>query len=153
MQIKWQRFFSDKRHCFRTRSVRERVENANGSKMANDRPIRIAVVDDDLAVLDSFRFVLELAGFQVATFPSAGAFLDSDLSRTRCLIIDHHMPLMTGLELAAQLRADGIGLPILLVTAAPSPAIVARAAELGIVRVLAKPPAESDLLTFVRAPA
>ena len=39
------------------------------------------------------------------------------------------MPEMTGLELAEQLRADGSGIPILLITGLPSPAIAARAAE------------------------
>jgi CheY-like chemotaxis protein len=55
---------------------------------------------------------------------------------------------MTGLELAERLRADGSGIPILLITGSPSPAIAARAAELGI-RVLDKPPTEGDLLDFV----
>ena len=60
------------------------------------------------------------------------------------------MPEMTGLELAERLRTDGAGIPILLITGSPSPAIVARAAELGI-RVLEKPPTEEDLLDFVNA--
>jgi hypothetical protein len=42
-------------------------------------------------------------------------------------------------------------LPILLVTAWPSPAIVARAAELGIEGVLEKPPGEGEVLSFVAA--
>jgi FixJ family two-component response regulator len=49
------------------------------------------------------------------------------------------------------LRNDGAGIPILLITGSPSPAIVARAAELGIVRVLEKPATEDDLLDFVTA--
>jgi CheY-like chemotaxis protein len=59
------------------------------------------------------------------------------------------MPEMTGLELAERLRADGSSIPILLVTGSPSPVIVARAAELGINRVLDKPPTEEDLLDFI----
>jgi len=35
------------------------------------------------------------------------------------------MPHMTGLELASPLRSEGINIPILLITSAPSPAIVA----------------------------
>jgi CheY-like chemotaxis protein len=52
-----------------------------------------------------------------------------------CLILDHHIPNMTGLELARRLRADGAVVPILLITGSPSPTI---AAELGI-EVLDKP--------------
>jgi two-component system response regulator FixJ len=61
------------------------------------------------------------------------------------------MPGMTGLELAQRLRDEGTSLPILLITGSPSPAIVARAAQLGIVNVLEKPPEEADLLNFVNA--
>ena len=61
------------------------------------------------------------------------------------------MPEMTGLELAERLRADSSDSPILLITGSPSPGTSARAAELGINRVLAKPRAEEDLLSFVNA--
>ena len=59
------------------------------------------------------------------------------------------MPEMTGLELAERLRADGSGISVLLITGSPSPAIAARAAELGVTRVLDKPPTEEDLLDFI----
>jgi CheY-like chemotaxis protein len=61
------------------------------------------------------------------------------------------MPEMSGMELAERLRADGSGIPILLITGSASPAIVARAAELGVTRVLEKPPSEEDLLDFISA--
>jgi CheY-like chemotaxis protein len=61
------------------------------------------------------------------------------------------MPEMTGLEMAASLRADGAEIPTLLVTGSPSPAIVARAFELGIDTVLEKPPSDEDLLDFINA--
>lgn len=110
----------------------------------------VAVVDDDLSVLDSLRFLLELDGYNVATYNSASAFLDDRATDTACLIADHHMPDMTGLELAARLRADGTDLPVLLITGALSPAIGARAAELGI-EVLEKPPDENEILKFINA--
>lgn len=121
--------------------------------MTHEPPREIAVVDDDDAVLDSFRFMLEMAGFPVATYASASAFLARGAARTRCLILDHNMPAMTGLELTARLRAEGSNLPVLLVTAAVSPGIINRAAEVGIQRVLEKPPAERDLIEFVKASA
>jgi FixJ family two-component response regulator len=109
----------------------------------------VAVVDDDHAVLDSLKFLLEVVGYRVVTYASARAFLDNRGSVPSCLIIDHHMPVMTGLELAQKLREEKSDIPILLITGAPSPAIVIRAAELGIERVLEKPPDEDDLLAFV----
>jgi len=109
----------------------------------------IGIVDDDHGVRESLRFLLEVAGHVVAVFESAADFLKSETKHLACLILDHHMPHMTGLELAERLRADGLAIPILLITGLPSPIIHARAAELGIDRVLAKPLEEKDLLDFV----
>ena len=109
----------------------------------------IAVVDDDDAVRDSLRFFLETLDHPVVTFPSGHEFLAQDSAGLACLILDHHMPEMTGLQLAEQLRRGGSHLPILLVTGMPSPSIVARAAELSVERVLEKPPGEEDILEFI----
>ena len=120
-----------------------------GSEMAEVNPGTVAIVDDDDAVRDSLRFLLEVIGHPVVTFASAAEFLKAEMQRLACLILDHHMPEMTGLELAERMRADGAGIPILLITGAPSPAIVTRAAEVGINRVLEKPATEEDLLDFI----
>jgi two-component system, LuxR family, response regulator FixJ len=109
---------------------------------------RIGIVDDDQAVRDSLQFLLEIIGHPVETFGSAAEFLKAEQQHLVCLILDHHMPEMTGLGLAERLRADGSSIPILLITELPAPAIAARAAELGI-RVLEKPPTERDLLDFI----
>jgi len=109
----------------------------------------VAIVDDDPAVLDSLKFLIEVAGHAVATYASAGKFLEDLVVRPACLIVDQHMPGMTGLELAERLRRSGAGVPVMLITGSPSPAIVAKAAQLGIVRVLEKPPTEAELLRFV----
>ncbi len=110
---------------------------------------RIAVIDDDPGVLDSLRFLLEVAGHDVSGYRSAAAFLADGSPAADCLIVDQHMPQMTGLELVARLPAPR--LPILLITGSCSPPIRARAAELGIALVLEKPPAEQELLAFVSA--
>jgi two-component system response regulator FixJ len=110
----------------------------------------VAVIDDDPAVLDSLKFLLELAGHLVSTYGSAAEFLRDYTARPACLILDHHMPQMTGLDLAARLRSAGTAIPVLLITGSPSPAIRARAAALGVEKVLEKPPGEEDLLRFVK---
>ena len=107
----------------------------------------VAIVDDDLAVRDSLRFLLEVVGHSVETFDSAAAFLSAKIQNLACLILDQHMPHMTGLELAEILRVDGAAIRILLITGLPSPAIFARAAELGI-KVLEKPTGDEELLDF-----
>jgi len=111
----------------------------------------VAIVDYNHAARDSLQFLLKFMGYPVESFASTAEFLNSDIKLHACLILDNRMPLMTGLELAAKLRADGAGIPILLITGLPSPAIRARAAELGINRVLEKPLADVDLLDFISA--
>ena len=108
-----------------------------------------AIIDDDAAVLDSLRFLLEVAGYHVATYPSALDFLADRGSRPPCLILDHHMPHMTGLELVARLRGEGEGMRIMLITGSSTPAIVSRAAALGVAKVIEKPPVEDELIAFV----
>jgi two-component system response regulator FixJ len=110
----------------------------------------IAIVDDDRAVRDSLRLLLEVMGYPAATFESASEFLRSDMREVECLISDHHMPNMTGLELAERLRADGSDMRISLTTASPSQAIFARAAAFDI-NVLEKPCDDDDLVEFISA--
>lgn len=112
---------------------------------------KIAIVDDDDAVRDSLRFLLEVTGQCVKTFASAAEFLNAGVHHFAYLILDHHMPHMTGLELAARLRANGARIPILLITGSPSTAIVARASELGVEKVLEKPPGDQDLFDFINS--
>ena len=111
----------------------------------------VAVVDDDPAVLDSLKSFFEACGYQVGVYVSAMAFLEERTVRPACLILDQHMPQMTGLELAAKLRGQGMATPILLMSGALSPAISARATLIGIEKVLGKPAAGEDLLSFVDA--
>ena len=119
--------------------------------MAEIERAKVAVVDDGHDVRESLRFLLEVLGHAVEAFESAAKFLEAEVQRFACLILDHHMPDMTGLELVEKLRADGNLLPIMLITGAPSDTIVSRAADLGISRVLDKPPSEEELLHFIEA--
>ena len=113
-------------------------------------PRSVAVVDDDGAVRESLRFLLETAGFSVHTYMSAGQFLGEAVERLpACLIVDHHMPQVTGLELLAELRLMEIRVPVVLMSGSLSPELRSRAAELGAALVLSKPLTGDDLLHFV----
>ena len=109
----------------------------------------VAIVDDDSAVLDSLCFLLEVAGHDVVVYTSALSFLQDRSTRPACLILDHHMPQMSGLDLVARLRKEGNALRVALITGAASPAIVSRAFQLGVNKVLEKPVPEDELLRFV----
>jgi two-component system response regulator FixJ len=110
----------------------------------------VAVIDDDAAVLVSMKFLIGLYGYKVAAYGSALAFLNDRQGNHACLITDQQMPDMSGLELAELLHARVDRIPVLLITASPTPAIVARAALLGI-EVLEKPARPEALLKFLSA--
>jgi two-component system response regulator FixJ len=117
------------------------------------RPV-VIVVDDDEAVRESLRFLLDIAGYDVMTFESAQAYLDRvDREPATCMVLDQHMPNTTGLELLAVLRQSGARLPTALITGSPSPDLVRQAIALGAARVLEKPLADDALLRFVACAA
>jgi FixJ family two-component response regulator len=111
----------------------------------------VAIIDDDPAVLDSLRFLLEVSGHAVATYRSAAEFLAEGDRRAACMIVDQHMPQMSGLELIARLGGTAPRRNIMLITGSLSPAISERAAALGIALVLEKPPGSNEMLDFVNA--
>jgi FixJ family two-component response regulator len=90
------------------------------------------LVDDDEAVLAAISFSLAVEGFQVAAFRSGEALIDhADWPRRGCLVIDYHLSGRDGLEVLAELRRRGIGLPAVLMTTDPSDSVRRRAAAVG----------------------
>jgi len=111
----------------------------------------VYVIDDDLDVLGSLRFLLETEGFNVRTFRSATAILDSDVAKTvDCFVIDYKMPNMNGIDLASRLRQQDSTTPIILITGYPDENIPARAAAAGLHHVLLKPHLEESLVAHIR---
>lgn len=115
------------------------------------RPIPVLlVVDDDAAVLNSLKFSLEIEGFIVRIYCDGESLLnDPDLPEFGCLVIDHYMPDMTGLDLLARLRSRNINLPAILMSGHPSLTLRRRAAEAG-VPLVEKPLLGSGLVDTVR---
>jgi FixJ family two-component response regulator len=113
----------------------------------------VGVVDDDAAVRDSLRFLLEAAGFRVVTFPSGDQFLAAHRpDGVACLLLDQHMARMTGLELLRRLRQAGCELAVAIMTGSPSGHLRHQARELGAAVVLEKPLTEQLLFRFVGNP-
>jgi two-component system response regulator FixJ len=109
----------------------------------------VAIIDDDIDVLASLKFLLEVAGHDVATYHSPIDFLARSHGEADCLIVDQHMPQMTGLELVGRLKNRVSPNHIMLITGSLSPAIVEQAGSLGVTIVVEKPPATDRLLKFV----
>lgn len=110
----------------------------------------VYVVDDDVDVLKSLRFLLETEGFDVRTFGSGAALLDTAAEGgIDCLVIDYKMSELDGLELAQRLRERLITAPIVLITGYPDEQIRAKASAAGIAQVLLKPHLEDSLVRSV----
>jgi two-component system response regulator FixJ len=77
-----------------------------------------ALVDDEAPVRKAVGLLLESAGFEVQTFRSGMEFIESLGGwRPDCVILDIHMPEMTGFEVQARLHALGLRLPVIFITA------------------------------------
>jgi two-component system response regulator FixJ len=110
----------------------------------------VAVVDDDDAVRDSLRFLLEIAGHAVATYASGAQFLlEAPIDELTCLVVDQHMPDQTGLQLVSRLRAQGVTLPVALITGSPSADLIRLARDLDVAKVMEKPLDDELLLDFI----
>ena len=108
----------------------------------------VAVVDDDAAVSDSTRIMLEAYGYEVRTYLSGAEFL-RDAPNIGCLIVDYRMPGLNGLDLVSELRKRGTNVPTIMITATADPSVERRAAELGISQVLHKPLSNRVLMNAV----
>jgi FixJ family two-component response regulator len=113
----------------------------------------IAIIDDDEAMQDSVRDLLEAAGLAARCFGSADEFLKSDLhGKAACLIVDIRMPKMSGLELQAKLKEEEeCDVPIIFITAHGDTRMRIQAMRRGAVEFLSKPFDHNVLLKRVRA--
>ena len=107
----------------------------------------ILIVDDDPAVRDSLRALLESSGFEVRAFDSAKALLAaSNLNTGACVIADIRMPDMDGLALQEELTRRQVGLPVIIVTGHGDVALAVRAMKAGAVDFIEKPFDEQAML-------
>ena len=114
------------------------------------RPKRpVYIVDDDEAVRDSIRLLLESSGFAACDFASAELFLRSNIAEMGCLLLDLHMPGISGLELLRQLRSRGIRRPVIVVSGRRDPVQDAEVWAAGASALLSKPFDDQQLLDLV----
>ncbi len=119
--------------------------------MSKARP-HIAVVDDDESVCKALERLLRSAGMVVGAFLSGEAFLEwLGANRTDCVVLDLHMPGMTGLDVLTRMGAIGANIPVVIITGHDSPEAHDRAMAAGATTYLAKPVKDEDLLGAIRA--
>lgn len=109
----------------------------------------VLVVDDDDAIREAVRDVLEGEGIVVETATDgADALQKVSRQRPRLVLLDMRMPIMDGWGFASALHELGMELPVVVMTAAAD--AKRWAAEIGAVGVVPKPFGIAELLTAVR---
>lgn len=97
-----------------------------------DKPA-VLIIDDDPAYLESISLSLD-GHFLVRTASSGLNALKimNDASRLSLILLDLHMPEMTGVELLETVRRKNINIPILIVTGKGTHEWARKCAELGV---------------------
>ena len=105
----------------------------------------IFVIEDDEGVRQSTQALLEASGYSVRTFANAEDLLAAGTAgEASCIVLDHHLSGMTGIELIETLRAQGLQMPAIMVTS-DGTKLGVRAAHAGVTAVLRKPLAADGL--------
>ncbi len=137
------------------RSLRQRQSGGSlawhrqARHMVKTKPL-IAVVDDDPSIVKTLVRTLRTAGYEVEGFGSAREFLASvGEAMPECLVLDVHMPEMTGVELESRLRGLGHPVPVIFITANDTPQARAAVGRGHNVSLILKPFHSATLLTAV----
>jgi two-component system response regulator FixJ len=100
----------------------------------------VFLIDDDQAVRDAIRLLLETSGFTVQAFASAIDFLNmAVIGQPGCLVLDVRMPGLSGLDLQKRLRAQGYRIPIIFITGHGDVPMAIRAMKAGAFDFIEKP--------------
>ena len=118
----------------------------------NESKPLVAVVDDEESVRRALERLFRSAGLETETFASGGAMLeDLDRREPDCVVVDLHMPGMSGFELQQALTAREPRIPVVVLTGHDSPETFERATAAGAAAYLRKPVDGDALLAAVLA--
>ena len=111
----------------------------------------VFIVDDDEALRDSLRWLLESVGLRVEAHDSANSFLQSYYpGQSGCLLLDVRMPGMSGLELQEQLESRDVRLPVVIMTGHGDVSMAVRALKAGALDFIEKPFDDELLLASIQ---
>lgn len=110
----------------------------------------VLIVDDDELVLKSIDSLVRSAGYRSALYASAVELLSKPLPEgVRCLVVDVRMPLVSGLDLQAELTKRGDRVPILFITGHGDIPMSVQAMKAGAVDFLSKPFRDQDIMDAI----
>ena len=113
---------------------------------------RVHIVDDDEAMRDSLKWLLESRGLKVELYASGEEFLRAfDSGFCGCLVLDVRMPGMTGLDLYEQLQARASTLPVIFITGHGDVPMAVSALKKGAADFIEKPFNDRDVLGLIES--
>ncbi|HMF09492.1 MAG TPA: response regulator [Thermoanaerobaculia bacterium] len=116
------------------------------------RQDKIVIVEDDPAMSEALRRLLSVAGFTVSGFQSAEALLNSEMARDpACLVLDVHLPGISGFELRRRLVDSGSRAKVIFITAQEDEHVRAEAFRSGAEAFFTKPFPGRKLIEALRA--
>ena len=111
----------------------------------------IIVVEDDMSMSQAIARLLRLAGHETLVFPSAEALLERGVPpNAGCVILDIHLPGLTGFELHQRLMLAASTTPVIFITAYDDAETQVQAQRAGAFAYLSKPFGGHRLLETVR---
>lgn len=111
----------------------------------------IYLVDDDIAVTDACRFLLESLGYKVKVWHDGEQFLaQADLHQSGVLLLDIRMPLLDGTQVYARMRQVNSTLAVIFLTAHGEVPQAVEQMKLGAVDFLQKPVATAPLMAALQ---
>lgn len=111
----------------------------------------VYVVDDDQAVRDSLRWLIESVGLNVKTFSNGQELLENfDEAEISCLVLDVRMPGISGLDLQQRLKNMNAKIPVIIVTGHADVPMAIQAMKAGAFDFIEKPYSDQLLLERIQ---
>lgn len=112
----------------------------------------IYIADDEAPLREAISSLLRSVGMRIAAFASVAEFLaEARPDVTSCLLLDVRLQGVSGLDFQADLRRDGVALPIIFMTGHGDIPMSVRAMKAGAIDFLAKPFRDQELLDAIDA--
>jgi FixJ family two-component response regulator len=112
----------------------------------------VAIVDDEEPVRKALKRLLRASGLDAESYASGKDFLEaSALREPDCVLLDLHMPRMSGLQVLRALQAARRALPVVIITAHDAPETREQCLAAGASAYLRKPFEERELIDTITA--
>ena len=112
----------------------------------------VAIVDDEEGIRKALSRLLRASGLDAESYANGQDFLDAAAAyRPDCVVLDLHMPGMSGLQVLRKLKAAGQRLSIVVITAHDEPETRERCIDAGACAYLRKPLEDRLLLNAISA--